>query len=62
MTFPPLPQGIERDQTVHGKLYYTRDQMRKYAMDVLNYTVKIVPDKAPNSPPGLDALFKGLRK
>lgn len=25
-----LPPGIERDQTEHGKLYYTRRQMIEY--------------------------------
>lgn len=30
MTTTPLPLGIERDQTEHGKLYYSRRQMIEY--------------------------------
>ncbi len=30
MTAPKLPPGISRDETVHGKLYYTRAQMIEY--------------------------------
>ena len=26
----PLPRGIERDETVHGKRYYTRAQLLAY--------------------------------
>jgi len=30
MTLPPLPTGLERDQTQHGRVYYTMRQMREY--------------------------------
>jgi len=26
----PVPRGIDRDDTVHGKLYYTRAQLLAY--------------------------------
>jgi len=26
----PLPRGIERDETVHGRLYYTRAQLMAF--------------------------------
>jgi len=29
MTLPPLPTGLERDQTQHGRVYYTMRQMRE---------------------------------
>lgn len=32
MIFPPRPKGIERDDTEHGKLYYTGDQLRRYGL------------------------------
>ncbi len=28
--FPPLPPGLERDQTHHGRWYFTLAQMREY--------------------------------
>lgn len=28
----PLPRGIDRDDTEHGKLYYTRSQMLAYGL------------------------------
>jgi len=30
MITTPLPPGIDRDQTEHGKLYYTRRQMIEF--------------------------------
>lgn len=30
MNMPPLPRAIERDETEHGKLYYTRAQVLAY--------------------------------
>ena len=32
MTLPPLPTGLERDQTQHGRVYYTMRQMREYGI------------------------------
>ena len=32
MIFPPRPKGIERDQTTHGRLYYTGEDLRRYAL------------------------------
>lgn len=32
MIFPSMPKGVERDDTVHGKLYYTRDDMRRFGL------------------------------
>ena len=31
MNLPPMPPGIDRDETQHGKLYFTRKQMVEYA-------------------------------
>ncbi|MBV5298386.1 MAG: hypothetical protein JZU64_09735 [Rhodoferax sp.] len=30
MNPPPLPPGIDRDETQHGKLYFTRRQLVEY--------------------------------
>ena len=27
---PPLPRGIDRDATIHGRIYFTRQQMQDY--------------------------------
>jgi len=27
---PTIPKGIERDQTEHGRLYYSRKQLQEY--------------------------------
>ena len=32
MIFPPRPKGIERDDTEHGKLYYTADDLKRYGL------------------------------
>lgn len=32
MIFPPRPQGLYRDDVLHGKLYYTGDQLKKYGL------------------------------
>ena len=32
MIFPPRPKGIERDDTEHGRLYYTADDLRRYGL------------------------------
>lgn len=33
---PMLPKGIERDETEHGKIYYTRKQMIEFAQAAIN--------------------------
>jgi isocitrate lyase len=33
MSVPKLPQGVERDDTEHGRLYYTRAQMLAYGIE-----------------------------
>lgn len=32
MIFPPRPKGIERDDTEHGRLYYTANDLRRYGL------------------------------
>ena len=32
MNFPPRPKGIERDDTEHGRLYYTADDLKRYGL------------------------------
>lgn len=32
MIFPPRPKAIERDDTKHGVLYYTSDQLKWYGI------------------------------
>jgi hypothetical protein len=34
---PPPPKGIERDETEHGKLYYTRKQMIDFATRAMEH-------------------------
>lgn len=44
MIFPPRPKAIERDQTEHGKLYYTGDQLRKYGLQCVEEYKRCNPD------------------
>lgn len=32
MIFPPRPKGIERDDTEHGRLYYSAEDLRRYGL------------------------------
>lgn len=49
----PLPKGIERDDTVHGRLYYTRAQMLAYGLDCVDAAVRqIQAARQPESKPG----------
>lgn len=40
----PLPRGIERDDTVHGRLYYTRAQLLQYAIDYADQERQAEPE------------------
>jgi hypothetical protein len=42
-----LPKGIERDDTVHGKLYYTRAQMIHYAKQCVEKALNGELDEPP---------------
>lgn len=44
MIFQPRPQGIERDDVVHGKIYYTGDQLRKYGLQCVEEYKRCNPD------------------
>lgn len=34
---PKLPRGISRDETEHGRIYYTRAQMMAYGRECYDY-------------------------
>ena len=40
MIFPKPPAGVERDDTKHGTLYYTRDQLKKYGLQCVEEWVR----------------------
>lgn len=64
MNFPPFPVGIYRDDTVHGRLYYTRQQMFDFAQAVLNAQPKTHTPQATyraELPDFLRGLNKGKR-
>lgn len=42
MTEPALPKGIERDDTEHGKLYWTRAQMLAYGAECAKHAASQV--------------------
>ena len=44
MIFPPRPKGIERDDTEHGRLYYTADDLRRYALQCVEEYKRCNPD------------------
>jgi hypothetical protein len=44
MIFPPRPKGFERDDTEHGKLYYTGEQLRKYGLRCVEEYKRCNPD------------------
>jgi hypothetical protein len=48
MIFPPRPKGFERDDTEHGKLYYTSDQLKKYGIQCVEEYKRC--QKKPESP------------
>lgn len=44
MIFPPRPKGIERDDTVHNKLYYTSEDLRRYGLQCVEEYKRCNPD------------------
>lgn len=49
----PLPRGIERDDTEHGKLYYTRAQMLAYGLACAAYEMaKVDASRVKNNASG----------
>ena len=42
MNEPKLPQGISRDDTEHGRLYYTRAQMLAYGIECAKHAASQV--------------------
>lgn len=57
---PMLPKGIERDETEHGKIYYTRKQMIEFAQAAINSHKEVVGD---TSGPAVSDLMRmmGMR-
>lgn len=63
MILPKLPRGIERDDTEHGKIYYTRAQMMAYGQECADIAMGIVarkddPSDARNYSKAVDDLFQ----
>lgn len=65
----PLPRGIERDDTVHGRLYYSRQQIIYYgdmcfAAGKEATRKEIAARKPPENPDVLNELFGkfGIKK
>lgn len=46
MNFPPRPKGIERDDTEHGRLYYTADDLRRYGLQCVEEYKRCNPERA----------------
>lgn len=42
MSYPNLPRAICRDETEHGKLYYTRAQMMEYGKSCAEDAIKTI--------------------
>lgn len=49
MIFPPRPKGIERDQTAHGRLYYTGDDLRRYGLQCVEEYKRCNPERSKES-------------
>lgn len=49
MIFPPRPKGIEHDDTEHGKLYYTSEQLRQYGLQCVEEYKRCSPDQKTES-------------
>lgn len=45
MIFPPRPKGIERDDTEHGRLYYTADDLKRYGLQCVEEYKRCNPQK-----------------
>ena len=73
MIFPPRPKGIERDDTEHGRLYYTADDLRRYGLQCVEeykrcqrketapQPAQDVPEVGFGNMPYSPYLFGGLR-
>lgn len=46
MIFPPRPKGIERDQTTHGRLYYTSDDLKRYGLQCVEEYKRCMVERA----------------
>lgn len=46
MIFPPRPKGIERDDTEHGRLYYTSDDLRRYGLQCVEEYKRCNPERS----------------
>ena len=62
ITLPALPAGLERDQTEHGRIYYTRAQLKAYGHACA--TAMLIAQAKPHPPQGAasDADLAGLKK
>lgn len=49
MIFPPRPKGIERDQTAHGRLYYTSEDLRRYGLQCVEEYKRCNPERSKES-------------
>lgn len=60
---PMLPKGIERDETEHGKIYYTRKQMIEFAQAAINSHKEVIGGtKTPDGPAVSDLMrMMGMR-
>lgn len=46
MIFPPRPKGIERDDTEHGRLYYTAEDLRRYGLQCVEEYKRCNPNRS----------------
>lgn len=57
-----LPKGIERDDTVHGRIYYTRVQLMRYAKECVNDYITTLrqPEPQPARGSAVDDLMSSM--
>ena len=49
MIFPPRPKGIERDDTEHGRLYYSSKDLMRYGLQCVAEYKRCNPDRSTES-------------
>lgn len=42
MILPPMPKGVEKDDAVHGRIYYTRLQMISYGQQCVDLALSAI--------------------